>query len=68
MKWVSLNLLAAAALAVLALPISAPIISSAAYASKMDGKGSGCSDRTCRGINAASYGKKNSVKKKPTPN
>jgi hypothetical protein len=32
----------------------------------MNGKGSGCSDRVCRGINSPNYGKKKSDKK-PTP-
>jgi hypothetical protein len=35
---------AALALAIIALSIPAPIVTSQAYASKMNGKGSGCSD------------------------
>jgi hypothetical protein len=49
---------AAAALAILALSIPSPMISSGAYANKMNGKGSGCSDRACSGINSPNYGKK----------
>jgi hypothetical protein len=56
MKSISFNLLATLALAIL-LSISAPMLSSGAYASIMNGKGSGCSDRACKGINAPSYGK-----------
>jgi hypothetical protein len=54
MKWVSFSLLAAVTLAILALSISAPMLSSGAYANKMDGKGSRCSDRYCKGINSRS--------------
>ena len=53
----SLSLLAVA-LAILALSISAPMPSSGAYASKMNVKGSGCSDKYCKGINAPHHGKK----------
>jgi hypothetical protein len=66
MKWISFSPLAAMALAILALSISAPMLSSGAYASKMDGKAYGCSDRSCRGINSPNSGKKKSDKK-PTP-
>jgi hypothetical protein len=66
MKWISFSLLAAMALAILALSISAPILSSGAYASKMNGKGVGCSDRVCAGINSPKYGKKKGDKM-PTP-
>ncbi|WP_130231263.1 hypothetical protein [Bradyrhizobium sp. Leo121] len=65
MKWISLSLLAPIALAIFALSISAPMLSSSSYASKMDGKFYGCSDRVCRGINSPNYGKKSD--KKPTP-
>jgi hypothetical protein len=58
MKWISSSLLAAMALAILALSISAPVLSSGAYASKMNGKGTGCSDRYCRGINSPKNGQK----------
>jgi hypothetical protein len=63
MKKISLSLLAATALAIGSVSISAPVLSSAAYASKMDGKGYGCSDRSCRGINSPNYGKKTPPKK-----
>jgi hypothetical protein len=63
MKWISFSLLASATLAILTLSISAPMLSSAAYASKMNGKGSGCSDRYCKGINSPQYGKQKSGKK-----
>jgi hypothetical protein len=62
MKWISFGLLAPVALAILALSISAPMLSSSAYASKMNGKGSPCSDRNCRGINSSNYGKKSDKK------
>jgi hypothetical protein len=52
MNWTSFGLLAAVALAILGLSISEPMLSSGAYASKMDGKGSSCSDRQCNGINS----------------
>jgi hypothetical protein len=58
MKWISFSLLAAMALAILALSISAPMLSSGAYANKMNGKGSGCSDGVCMGINSPKYGQK----------
>jgi hypothetical protein len=64
MKSISLSLLAAVAMAALALLISAPMHSSDAYASKMDGKGYGCSDRSCSGVNSPNVGKKPSVGKK----
>ena len=64
MKQISLSVLAATALAIFSLSMSAPMLSSSAYASKMDGKGTGCSDRTCAGINSPSYGKKSAPKKK----
>jgi hypothetical protein len=63
MKSISFGLLAAMALAILALSISAPMLSSGAYASKMNGKGTGCSDRYCMGINSPRYGKKKSDQK-----
>jgi hypothetical protein len=63
MKQISLSLLAATALAICSLSISAPIFSSNAYASKMNGKGTGCSDTACRGINSPSAGKKAAPKK-----
>jgi hypothetical protein len=50
MKWISFSLLAAMALAILALSISAPMLSSGAYAR--------CSDRHCMGINSPKYGQK----------
>ena len=50
-------------LAILALLISAPMLSSGAYATIMNGKGSMCSDRYCKGINSPNYGKKKSGKK-----
>lgn len=53
MRWISFGLLAAMALAILALSISVPVLSSGAYADKMNGKGTGCSDRYCRGINSS---------------
>jgi hypothetical protein len=58
MNWISFSLLAAMALAILALSISAPMLSSGAYANKMNGKGSGCSDGVCMGINSPKYGQK----------
>jgi hypothetical protein len=66
MKWVSFSLLPAVTLAILALSISSPMLSTGAYASKMNGKGSGCSDRYCNGINSPKYGKQKSGKK-PMP-
>jgi hypothetical protein len=60
MNQISLSLLA---LAICSLSISAPIFSSNAYASKMNGKGYGCSDRDCRGINSPNSGKKAAPKK-----
>ena len=63
MKWISFTLLPAVALAFLGLSFSAPMLSSDAYASKMNGKGSGCSDRSCRGINSSNYGKAKRGKK-----
>ncbi|WP_143199506.1 hypothetical protein [Bradyrhizobium sp. NAS80.1] len=45
-------------LAILTYSISAPMHSTRAYASKFDGKGRGCSDRICAGINSPNYGKK----------
>jgi hypothetical protein len=63
MKWISFTLLPAVALAFFALSVSAPLLSSGAHASKMNGKGSGCSDRSCRGINSPNYGKAKSGKK-----
>ena len=62
MKSISFSLLAEAALAILALSVSAPMLSSGAYANKMNGKGSGCSDRYCRGINSSNFGKNKSNK------
>jgi hypothetical protein len=58
MKRISLALLAAVALAAVGLSISAPMLSSGAYASKMNGKGDACSDRGCRGVNSSNVGKK----------
>jgi hypothetical protein len=49
MKWISFNLLAAV--------ISAPMLSSGAHAGTINGRGSPCSDRLCRGINSPNYGK-----------
>jgi hypothetical protein len=63
-KSISLALLAAVAMAALAILVSAPMHSSGAYASKMDGKDYGCSDRGCRGINSPTVGKKPNVGKK----
>jgi hypothetical protein len=63
MKSISLTLLPALALAFIAFSVSAPMLSSDAQASKMNGKGSGCSDRTCKGINSPNYGKTKSGKK-----
>ena len=63
MKRISFSLLAAVALAILALSVSAPVLSSGAYASKMNGKGYGCSDRYCKGINSPNYAKKKGDKK-----
>jgi hypothetical protein len=57
MKPISFDPLATVALAIFALSISAPMLSSGAYASVMDGK-YGCSDHVCQGINAPGYGKK----------
>lgn len=62
MNRISFSLLTAA-LAMFTLLILEPIFSSSAYASKMNGKGSGCSDRSCRGINSPNFGKKKSGKK-----
>jgi hypothetical protein len=62
MKRTSFKLLAAVALAILAVSILAPMLSSDAYANKMNGKGSGCSDRYCRGINSPNDGKKSGKK------
>ncbi|HLG80853.1 MAG TPA: hypothetical protein VKY22_07540 [Bradyrhizobium sp.] len=63
MKKILLSLLAATALAIASLSVPGPKFSSSAYASKMDGKGYGCSDRSCTGINSSSYGKKTPPKK-----
>jgi hypothetical protein len=41
----------------LAVVISAPMLLSDADASVMNGKGSPCSDRLCKGINSSGYGK-----------
>jgi hypothetical protein len=57
------GLLVTLALAIFAFSVSAPVLSSVAYASKMNGKGTGCSDRYCNGINSPGYGKKKGVKK-----
>jgi hypothetical protein len=65
MKSISFGLLAAMALAILALSISAPMLSSGAYANKMNGKGTGCSDRLCMGINSPKHGKKSGKKLAP---
>jgi len=59
MKRISFSLLAAVALAILTFSISAPMLSSGAYASKMNGKHYGCSYKGCGGINSPKYGKKN---------
>jgi hypothetical protein len=48
----------AAALAIFILSIPSSMISSGAYANKMNGKGMGCSDRYCMGINSPKYGRK----------
>ena len=48
----------AVALAIFVLSIPSTMISSGAYANKMNGKGMGCSDRYCMGINSPKYGKK----------
>jgi hypothetical protein len=63
MKWYSLSLFAALALAMLCLLVSAPVLSFGAHASIMNGKGSFCSDTNCRGINSPTSGKKKSGKK-----
>jgi hypothetical protein len=57
MKWIFLGV-AAVALAIFTLSIPTPMISSVAYANKMNGKGMGCSDRYCMGINSSKSGKK----------
>jgi hypothetical protein len=64
MKSIFLGLLAAVAVAALTLLISVPMHSSDAYASKMDGKGYGCSARGCTGINSPNVDRKPSVGKK----
>jgi hypothetical protein len=64
MKWISFGMLAAPALAILAFLTSAPMLSSGAYASAMNGKPI-CSDRLCRGINSPRYGRK--TDKRPAP-
>src|SRR3954452_23100920 len=51
MKWIAIAL-TVVGLAALSLSVPAPFFTSKAFASKMDGKGSGCSDRSCRGINS----------------
>jgi hypothetical protein len=55
---VAFTLFGAAVLAFFAFSLSSPLVSTSAYASKMNGKGTGCSDNTCRGINSPTAGKK----------
>jgi hypothetical protein len=62
MKRISFSLLAAVALAILTFSISAAMLSSDAYASKMNGKHYGCSYKGCGGINSPKFGKKNGKK------
>jgi len=57
--------LIAIGLIVLTSSLPAPIFTSKALASKMDGKGAigGCSDRNCRGINSMKSGAAKNAKK-----
>jgi hypothetical protein len=54
MKWILLGAVAVA-LAMLSLSLPTDKFSSHAYAGKMNGKGNGCSDRICAGINSPHY-------------
>jgi hypothetical protein len=60
MKTVFLGV-SAAALAIFILSIPSSMISSGAYANKMNGKGMGCSDRYCMGINSPNTARRPSL-------
>ena len=65
MRWISGCLFASIVLAILTVMVSAPFLSTGAYANKMNGKCSSCSTNIgCKGINSPNFGKKGASKTK----